>query len=378
MKKLIGVLVCIALFIVASFVLRGSARQHVAANVLIEQTGRYRLSSGPHVADVWEVAEGALKFAVYREQREGRDGGGPAKSFQGESDWFLCWDSQGRLWSYVPEQDLQGCRCWYSDDASSGSRYVGTGGGWEGIPESFFARLPDEVKETYKIYLKEQRSTNSERNADDLAISEERQPSGYHGESLSIDHRYGRSIRFEPIGINIPITKDNAFLRVDDGVEDMDQHQADLFEELEIEPVKIVFTNPAAHGRQTFLKFADGKSCSFIWVQNSSDDRITRIRIEHEKFHALMRLMPEGVDILSARLKDRGFDIDLSDYDEELAATIVEILSLHLMGVPFEEISGSEFPTKAREILMKNQRQISQISRSDAIKTADKKEQEIP
>jgi len=180
-----------------------------------------------------------------------------------------------------------------------------------------------------------------------------RQPK-YHGQSLRIDHRYERAISFELIGVDIPIKKENVFIRIDDPVEDIERHQTDLFRELGIEPLEIVYTNPAMHGRQVFLEFADGRKCSFIWVLKNSDDRITRIRTEHEKYHSLSKLAPEGIHILSTRLRNIGFDIDLSKHDEELAATIVEILSLHLMGVPLGEISGSELTVKAKEILTEN------------------------
>ncbi len=152
----------------------------------------------------------------------------------------------------------------------------------------------------------------------------------YHAKSLQIDSRYKQEIDFEIIGVKVSIKQDNIFIRIDGATSNVDEHQEVLLKELDIVPVNIVYTNPAAHGRQVYLTFADGKKCSFIWVLKHSDDRITRTRIEHEKYHALCRISPKDISLLSEKIKENGFNIDLCDYDEELAATIIQILRLHL------------------------------------------------
>ena len=75
-------------------------------------------------------------------------------------------------------------------------------------------------------------------------------------------------------------------------------------------------------------------------------------RIEHEKYHALYRLSPQHISSLSERIKQHGFDIDLHDYDEELSASIVEVLSFHLMGVPFDQFRGSKLIERAKKLLL--------------------------
>ena len=165
MKISIGAVLGIALLCIVFLGIRGltpkrMAPKRVAANVLIQETGRYASPDGEFVVDVWEDNEGELKFFFHR-QKNG-SGGGPAKSFQAESDWFLCWDSQDRLWSYVPEQDHHCCRTWYANAEASGTGGAGSLGGWEGIPPSFFARLPEIVKETYRRYTSTQAPGNSE------------------------------------------------------------------------------------------------------------------------------------------------------------------------------------------------------------------------
>jgi hypothetical protein len=174
----------------------------------------------------------------------------------------------------------------------------------------------------------------------------------YHAKSLRIDHRYKQEIDFDIIGMQIPIKQDSTFIRIDGSVSDLDKHQEVLLEELDIVPQNIIYTNAATTARHMHLTFADGKTCSFIWVLKHSDDRITRIRIEHEKYHALYHISPKDISLLSEKIKGTGFNIDLRDYDEETSATIVKILSAHLLGVPFDQISGSGLIEQAKEILV--------------------------
>lgn len=175
----------------------------------------------------------------------------------------------------------------------------------------------------------------------------------YHAESLRIDRRYKQEIDFDIIGVQIPIKQDGTFIRIDGSFSDIDKHQEVLLKELGIARINIAYTNPAQNGRHMHLTFADGRTCSFIWVLKHLDDRITRIRIEHEKYHALCRISPKHISLLSEKIKENGFNIDLRDYDEELSATIVETLSAHLLsGVPLDQISGSELPEQAKDILV--------------------------
>lgn len=166
MKKLIGAVLCVSLLGIVLLVIRCLEPKRVAANVLIEKTGRYRSPNGKMHLDIWEENEGELKFFVYRQKNGGRSGGGPTNPFQAESDWFMCWDYNDRLWSYVPEQDHQYCRNWYANAEASGTGGSGELGGWEGIPSSFFTRLPDIVKETYRRYISTLAPGKSEQDAE--------------------------------------------------------------------------------------------------------------------------------------------------------------------------------------------------------------------
>jgi hypothetical protein len=150
MKKLIGVVFIVALLVIAGFIVfREPAPKRIAANLVFKETGIYRSPVGDCLVDISVVEGGKLKFLVYRQNKIGRNGTGPGEPFTADSDWFMCWDSQGRLWAYVPERDLEHCSHWYG----TGSRRVGNYG-WDGVPEAFVERLPTAVKEKYNTYIK--------------------------------------------------------------------------------------------------------------------------------------------------------------------------------------------------------------------------------
>lgn len=157
LKKLIAAILGIALVCVVYLALQFEQPKleqpkRIPANVVILEAGRYVSPNGKQIVDVSAQKDGTLKFFV--SSGDGRSGGGPAAPFSAKSGWFMCWDSNDKLWTYVPEQDHKCCRNWYAGDAASGSCLVGEGGGWEGVPDSFFARLPETVKATYTTYAR--------------------------------------------------------------------------------------------------------------------------------------------------------------------------------------------------------------------------------
>lgn len=166
MKQLIGILLSVGLIIIMFLVFWGSKSKRVAANVIIEKPGRYRSPTGNYFVNIWEEEEGKLKYGFYQQKNGGQSGSGPAKSFRAESDWFVCWDSQNRLWAYVPELDHRRCNCFYANEEASGICRAGDLGGWEGIPPSFFNRLPEMAKETYRKYKSSQTPGNSKQDAE--------------------------------------------------------------------------------------------------------------------------------------------------------------------------------------------------------------------
>jgi len=166
MKKLIRAVLGVAL-LVALLVMRAptpnkmpSRPKQMAPDRLIEHAGQYASPSGAWVVDISEENEGELKFFLYQPTEAGQIGHGPTKPFRSDSDWFMCWDSQDRLWTYIPDH-TDHCTFYYDDEHESGSVTVGDGGGWEGIPASFLARLPGDLKATYEAYVTRRWETNS-------------------------------------------------------------------------------------------------------------------------------------------------------------------------------------------------------------------------
>ena len=169
--------------------------------------------------------------------------------------------------------------------------------------------------------------------------------------TLIVDDRYMRSVDFDAIGVSIPIHQQSYYLRSDGIVDNIEIHQKKILDEVGVADRNFSYSNPARNGRAMSLQFAGGKLCVFVWAKRHSDTKISKARLEHEKYHALIRLNPKGVDVLSNAIEQHGFGVDLKALDEETAATVIEILSIHLLGIELDDIKGSEYVTKAIRIL---------------------------
>jgi hypothetical protein len=172
---------------------------------------------------------------------------------------------------------------------------------------------------------------------------------------LRIDKRYARSIKFDLIGVTIPIVKKNYYVRFDGLVDDIAAHQKNLMKELSQSGCKLTITDPLPEhtigGCTTTLDFAHGVRCAFVFVRKNQDERVGKTLLEHEKYHALARLNPEGIKTLSEAVKKKGFDVNLGSLDEEVAACVIGSLAGYLQGVDLETISGDNYVNKSAEIL---------------------------
>lgn len=153
MKKLaVAILVVVTGGVLTQFILN-SLPKTVPANVLITQAGRYRSPNGQHEVNIWREKDGRLKYFFslakpnFSIAKPNDLGSGPTKSFAKDSNWFMCWNSQGELWTYVAEHDLTHCNCLYVRGNVVGNRRAGELGGWEGIPDTFKAKLPVDIQE---------------------------------------------------------------------------------------------------------------------------------------------------------------------------------------------------------------------------------------
>ena len=169
---------------------------------------------------------------------------------------------------------------------------------------------------------------------------------------LDIDDRYSREIVFKEIGVTIPIERNDVYVRIDEPSEDIDEHLHELLKELGVHGAKIHNQDPTHSGRTIHLTFGDGRECSFVFIRRHAEEGYDRMVYEHEKYHALCRTAPGKLPLLEQAIRKKGFNVELPTCDEELGATIMQILALHLTGIPLEDISGTEYPVKARNILL--------------------------
>jgi len=172
----------------------------------------------------------------------------------------------------------------------------------------------------------------------------------FAADTLKIYDRYARVIDFAVLDMRVPL-EPNCFVRIDPPVSDTQVYLQVVFQELGVTPRKVFFSNPAEYGIQVHLRFRDGKQCSFIWAKQDADPKLVKASVEHEKYHAVCRLKPEAIGALSAGISKLGFRIELADYDEEFAATVIQMLTLYREGIPLEELRGSELVVKAVGLL---------------------------
>jgi hypothetical protein len=170
------------------------------------------------------------------------------------------------------------------------------------------------------------------------------------------DDRYQRTIPFEALGTTIPITREGSYVRFDGLVPDLDAHQATVLREFGIPSSAVRYTNPATAARTTTIEFAGGQRCAVVWVKQHENRLVSEGRTAHEKFHVLARLAPERLDQLEQAMARKGLPVRLGTFDEESAASVVEVATIHLLGAPLEDIHGSELIEKARRVLLEARR----------------------
>ncbi|MBV9462802.1 MAG: hypothetical protein JO317_01110 [Verrucomicrobiae bacterium] len=173
------------------------------------------------------------------------------------------------------------------------------------------------------------------------------------GARVRIDSRYKVVIDFNPIGATVRLPP-NEYFRSDGFVEDLDAQEASILSEIGVKDFTPSDANAAENGRSMCLEFDDGKKCSYAWCKKDTNLVFATARLEHEKYHSVIALNPAGVKDIEAAMQRRGFNVKLQGMDEELAATVVELLTVHLSGVKLDELTGSELVVQAVDILRKS------------------------
>ena len=116
-----------------------SSPQRAPAGRFLDQPGVYRSPNGTHAARIYEPAKGWLNYRFVRgDFGKYSTGSGPVDPFPADSTWFMCFDDQDRLWTFRSNR----VDCLFPN----GVMHPGEGGGWDGVPQSFFDRLPPDIK----------------------------------------------------------------------------------------------------------------------------------------------------------------------------------------------------------------------------------------
>lgn len=170
---------------------------------------------------------------------------------------------------------------------------------------------------------------------------------------LHPDARYRRSIEFELLQLRVPLAAGRYFR--DCGiVESLEANQVKLFREVGLDParVKVRYTNAASSGRTFELRFRNGPRVAFVAARRQDDARTSKAALEHERYHALSKLDEPALSRVHERVRDLGHDVPWTELDEELRATVVEVVALKQQGIRLSAISGSELIVRARDMLI--------------------------
>ena len=164
------------------------------------------------------------------------------------------------------------------------------------------------------------------------------------------DHALEPSIVFEELGVTIPLDDPRDHYRNDRLVDDLERHQTGVVAEFGLGDRGMDYTNAAIHGRTLTWTDVDG-AWAICFALAADDDRLAQARIAHEQVHALTYLAPERLGELFRAIEERGFEVDWGAHDEELRATLVEIVTILGYGVSLDDLSGSELLVRGVEVL---------------------------
>jgi hypothetical protein len=183
---------------------------------------------------------------------------------------------------------------------------------------------------------------------------------GYRLPRFHPDKRYERVLQFDSL-TSIPITHKGFYVRFDGVISDLDLdvHQAELLREFGIPASSVRYTNSAQFGRGLRVEFAGGERCDIVWVKADHNPLVTKGRLAHEKYHVLAHLAPDRVVDLDHALAAKGLPVVLGSFDEETAASLIEVATIHLLGAPMEDIHGTYYIQKATKVLSDARRSVA-------------------
>lgn len=117
------------------------ARETLQSGAVIQQLGIYL---SPHEENLVELRDQdgsdlQLTFAANNDRQVPSS----SRTFDSEDPWFFAWDDSDQLWLYTEQDGV----ITFSRETTTN---VGAGGGWEGIPDPFLERLPEQCRTVYQ------------------------------------------------------------------------------------------------------------------------------------------------------------------------------------------------------------------------------------
>lgn len=125
---------------------KSPAAPRIAAGELIAAAGRYGSPRSTRIVEISAWPDGRLSYGVETADPRNRQGCRVKETFRAGSGWVAAWDDRERLWMFAPEFSGY-CHCLDFNERDGGLCEPGEHGGWDGIPASFLARLPEKARE---------------------------------------------------------------------------------------------------------------------------------------------------------------------------------------------------------------------------------------
>lgn len=118
-----------------------SEKAVIAANVVFSSPGRYESANGELFVEIKRQSSGHV---TYHPRHEKGPGIGPTSPLS-ENELIMCWDGQGRLWTYHP---IEFVHYHYAKERALMRVFVGTGGKVrDEMPVAFAESLPEDIEE---------------------------------------------------------------------------------------------------------------------------------------------------------------------------------------------------------------------------------------
>lgn len=118
----------------------------------ITSLGEYRSPDGDTLLILMETVD--AKGIIVEAKRLKKLGGCARWQVDATQPWHFMFGQDGSVWGFSSDQ---GPHHWHSGPVTTGLTIIGIGGGWQGMPESFLASLPQEHRDVHAQWLANQK-----------------------------------------------------------------------------------------------------------------------------------------------------------------------------------------------------------------------------